>query len=205
MYQRKQYIINKGFQLKTTFTIIGFIFIIVAILTVLIASYSLSVSKKMKMINEIEDNIVQVLTVPNPELNESNQKFSIQMAKNHATNMETLKDMQRFNTILIWVIILIVFIQGIVLYFVLIRQTHRIAGPLFVMTRYMKDIINGSIPENLRPLRDKDLLKDVYEVFQGMIESLRSRSGGNKLPPLNSAPKTAVKKAAKTVKKTTKK
>lgn len=174
MSKRKQYIVNKKFQLKTTFTIIGFIFVIVALLTVVIGVNALDVNKKISKIVEIEDNIVQVLTIADTTQDDESQVMSIEMAKNHNQNMQTLRAMIKKNYILLWSIIAIIFLQGIVLFFVLIRQTHRIAGPLYVMTIYMNQIINGKYPEFLRPLRDKDLLKDFYDTFKTMIETLRA-------------------------------
>ncbi|MFW5807783.1 MAG: hypothetical protein ACOCWH_01875, partial [Spirochaetota bacterium] len=92
-------------------------------------------------------------------------------------NMIQLRRMIRINQLLIWGMVGIIFVQGIILFFVLLRQTHRIAGPLHVMSVYMKTIINGKFPEYIRPLREKDLLKDFYKTFTEMIESLKERYG----------------------------
>lgn len=174
MSKRKKYIINKKFQLKTTFTIIGFIFVIVALMTIIIGINALDVNSKIQRIVEIEDNIVQVLTIADTSSDDQTQRMSIEMARNHNENMQTLRSMIKKNQILLWSIIAIIFIQGVVLFFVLIRQTHRIAGPLYVMTIYMNQIINGKYPEFMRPLRDRDLLKDFYDTFKQMVETTKA-------------------------------
>jgi nitrogen fixation/metabolism regulation signal transduction histidine kinase len=55
----------------------------------------------------------------------------------------------------------------------IIKITHRISGPVYVMSNYMKEIINGIIPSP-RPLRDKDELKNFYELFVEMVKSLKT-------------------------------
>ncbi|MCH8853868.1 MAG: hypothetical protein IID41_14635 [Planctomycetes bacterium] len=52
--------------------------------------------------------------------------------------------------------------------------THRICGPLFVMTRALREVADGRLP-TLRPLRAKDDFKDFYQVFAEAIDSLRIR------------------------------
>ena len=176
MAKRKNYIIDKKFQFKATFTIIGFIFVIVALMTVIIGINALDTNKKIKNIVEIEDNIVQVLAFSEPQIEEESPKvMNLQMAQNHNTNMQTLRKMITKNQILIWTIIIIVFSQGIILFFLLIRQTHRIAGPLYVMRMYMKQVLNGQHPEQMRDLRKHDLLKDFYDMFRDMINHIKNK------------------------------
>jgi hypothetical protein len=52
--------------------------------------------------------------------------------------------------------------------------THRVAGPVFVMSHYISVLAKGRYPQ-MRPLRKRDELKDFFERFQGAIESLRAR------------------------------
>jgi predicted PurR-regulated permease PerM len=200
MAKRKQYIIDKKFQLKTTFKIIGSIFVVVALLTVLIVYNIINVNKEIKSLNEnikdtnleianimeIEDDIVQVLSVPIPNLNTQNQKMNLKMAQHHDTNMkkvknrinknekfiEILKSRLNVNLILLFSVIGILIIQGIVFFYMLIRQTHRIAGPIYVISQYMNQIINGEIPKKIRKLRDKDYLNDFYSLFEEMLKNI---------------------------------
>lgn len=52
--------------------------------------------------------------------------------------------------------------------------THRIAGPLFVMNRYLGVLTTGRIPF-MRPLRKNDELKKFYATLQTFVESLGRR------------------------------
>jgi hypothetical protein len=52
--------------------------------------------------------------------------------------------------------------------------THRIAGPVYVMSHYVSVIAKGRYPL-MRPLRKRDELKGFFDRFQEAIELLRSR------------------------------
>jgi hypothetical protein len=53
--------------------------------------------------------------------------------------------------------------------------THRVAGPIFVMNRYLKYLGEGRIPVT-RPLRKNDELKDFYASLMVVIEQLRRQA-----------------------------
>ena len=88
--------------------------------------------------------------------------------------MKTLKDIMSFNKILLFLIFGLIIVHSIVLYVLIIRKTHRISGPIYVMSMYIEEIIKGKLP-NPRPLRDNDELKDFYELFKKMVDSLRDK------------------------------
>jgi len=52
--------------------------------------------------------------------------------------------------------------------------THRVAGPVYVLSRYAKALGEGSFPR-MRALRRGDELKGFFEVFRDAIERLRER------------------------------
>ncbi|MCU0821780.1 MAG: hypothetical protein MUC95_04810 [Spirochaetes bacterium] len=52
-------------------------------------------------------------------------------------------------------IIAISIIQCIVLFYIVIKKTHEISGPIYVMSKYMDEIFNGNYPKT-RPLRKGD-------------------------------------------------
>jgi hypothetical protein len=55
-----------------------------------------------------------------------------------------------------------------------IYVTHKVAGPLYVMSRYLRDIEAGSLRE-VRALRKGDDLVEFYEIFQQMLAALQDR------------------------------
>ncbi len=52
--------------------------------------------------------------------------------------------------------------------------THRICGPLFVMSGWLEDLTAGRTPQ-LRPLRKNDEFKDFYQTFCRTVESSARR------------------------------
>ena len=189
MQKRKQYLIDKKFQLRTTFSIMGIVTIIttvilgVIIAIVIINSTTIDKNnKKIERIHEIEDNVVAFLTSRPVEDKDIALKNAMKtIAGKHYENMRTLRKIiesqkmtNKINMYLLLSVIIIILAEGLLLYFMLIRKTHRVSGPIHVMSKYMKDIIDGKIPK-LRPLRTKDELKDFYELFSKMVDSLKDK------------------------------
>ena len=176
---RKQYLLDKKLQLGTTFTIIGVVTILAVVIILAIAYSVVYNNQRIENIYEIEDNIFQFLTsrtLGAEDLEFKNALKNIQ--KNHSSNMVTLQNIMDYNRILLYSIILFVIIEGFILYMLLIRRTHRVAGPIYVMSNYFKEIIDGNYPEP-RSLRKKDELKDFYKLFSEMIEAMKERDRGS--------------------------
>jgi signal transduction histidine kinase len=87
-------------------------------------------------------------------------------------NMLTIDSISKNNINLLYAVIIFFVIQGCILYFVLIKSAHRIAGPIYHISRYIRDLINGKIPE-VRPLRKKDELKDFHDLIIQLVESFK--------------------------------
>ena len=209
--KRKQYVVDKKFQLGTTFTVIGVIFLIVALIIGLIAFNATRNNHKLAEIVEVQDNIVQALISHTSELqnakagktpeakgaakaeSEGAQIELRAIASDHYSNIDDMKTMVKHNTWILASVVGLVIFQGIVLFFVLILKTHRIAGPIYVMSMYMRQIVDGSVPDSLRPLRKHDEFKEFYSLFGRMVETIRS----SKKSPAVKAVKKAVKKSVK--------
>ncbi|MDY6934905.1 MAG: hypothetical protein SVZ03_11895 [Spirochaetota bacterium] len=175
MLKRKQYLLDKRFQLKTTFSIIGVSSIIVAILIIVIVSSITENNNKLANIIIIQENVVESLLTYSQTNQSSVKRLAFKnVANNHYTNITTIKKIINHNNRLLIIIIIIGVLQSIVLFFFMIRKTHQISGPLFVLSRHIKDIINGSHP-TIRPLRKNDELKDLYELFIKMVETMKEK------------------------------
>jgi hypothetical protein len=188
MTKRKQYIIDRKYQLRTTFQIIGIVTIVTA---VILGSITASVvynnarlndnNAKIENIYMIENSIFTMLssvyTTADPALKKATQESS----NKHDQNMSTLEKMIAYNNtiiaynkFLLLAILIVVVFECVFLYIILIRQTHRVSGPIYVISNFMHDIIEGREPV-LRPLRTKDELKDFYELFKDMVAAIKKR------------------------------
>jgi uncharacterized membrane protein (DUF106 family) len=204
MSKRKQYLIDKEYQLKTTFSIIGIVAVIVAILIVIIGTSIVinnrtmdennininANNEKIKNINEIQDNIVHFLSSRSVTTEDKIYKRAIRdVAKNHVANMKKMKEIMtsndaimnsnagimKLNNYLLVAIIILIIAGTAILYVQLIRRTHRVSGPIYVMTMYMKSVLEGKFPDNMRELRDTDELKNFYNMFRDMINMFKIR------------------------------
>jgi hypothetical protein len=173
--QRKKYLIDKKFQLKTTFSLIGFVAVVFALLIAMAGVNLLDVNKRIMNMVEINKAIADTISAPSPQISKEEYGSYIIMQKTLDDNKRNLDSMINFNMLLIIIIIGVVILQGAVLFFILIRQTHRIAGPMYVMTGYMKQIRDGKFPDKMRALRKKDFFQDSYQVFTEMVESLKKK------------------------------
>lgn len=176
MGKRKTIIVDKKFQLKTTFAVIGVVAVVSVILLSAIAASIVYNNDKINNIYVIEDNIFQVMQTADINVQGADAyKATIdRLTKNHEKNQETIDKIARYNAILLVSLVICVILQGLVLFMMILRITHRISGPIYVMSMYFKEVIEGKIP-NPRPLRDKDELKDFYELFKEMLRSIKSR------------------------------
>jgi nitrogen fixation/metabolism regulation signal transduction histidine kinase len=134
-------------------------------------------NEKINNINEIENNIFQLMqdSVVTPIAGNEFVNISELLVKNHERNLKNIKSLTDYNRILLITLLICVVLQGILLFVLIVRLTHRISGPILVMSNYMKEIIEGKMP-NPRPLRDKDELKEFYDLFREMVNSLKKRN-----------------------------
>lgn len=96
------------------------------------------------------------------------------LARNHEHNLYNINKINHYNKLLLFSLVICVVFQGIILFIMIIKMTHRISGPIYVMSVYMREIIEGRMPEP-RNLREKDEFKDFYELFREMIEAIKKR------------------------------
>ncbi len=177
---RKQYLIDRKFQLRTAFSVLSVVTLISAAVIAAISLIVLYNNSRIQNISVIEDNIVHYLTsITSAEQEEAHGEAIKQIAINHSDNMEAMSNMIETNRILIFAMIFAIAAQALILFMMMIRKTHRISGPLFVITRHMEEIRDGRYP-NLRPLRESDELRTFYHVFGQMVAALKERDTARK-------------------------
>lgn len=189
--KRKQYLIDRQYQLKTTFSIIGIVTIITALILGAITASVVYNNVRLNWNNTRIDNIYKIensifvfLSSIQKTEDPTMKKALLESATRHDENMATLSEIITYNnTIIIYnkflliAILVIIVAQCAVLYVMLIRKTHRVSGPIYVISNFMRDIIEGRRP-HLRPLRERDELKEFYELFKEMVETIHRREKG---------------------------
>ncbi|HOK91866.1 MAG TPA: hypothetical protein PLN03_03455 [Spirochaetota bacterium] len=177
MKKRKTYLIDKKLQLKAAFYVIALTAVFSIIIMAAISASIVYNNEKINNINEIENNIFQLMqdSAVTPIAGNEFANISELLVKNHERNLRNIKSLTDYNRILLITLLICVVLQGILLFVLIVRLTHRISGPILVMSNYMKEIIEGKMP-NPRPLRDKDELKEFYDLFREMVNSLKKRN-----------------------------
>jgi methyl-accepting chemotaxis protein len=176
MAKRTKYLIDKGFQLRTAFSIIGVVAAVSLIILSTIAASVVYNNEKINNIYQIEDNIFQGMQTAsiNGQPDEDYRSTVAMLTKIHDNNLNNINKLAEYNRYLLIALILCVIFQGFILFIMIIRITHRISGPIYVMSNYIKEIINGDMP-NPRPLRDKDELKKFYNLFVDLVDSIKEK------------------------------
>ena len=163
MFKRRARIIDRKFQLRTTFSIIS---VSLIAFLVIIALAGINARRNNR---EIGNAIAQINRVISAESAAPGDRIAgMEDLKSRA---EALRRGAERNFRLITLILAAVLIQCAVLYFYLIRVTHRISGPIYVISRYINEIMEGHHPD-FRALRDKDEFREFYAKFIEMVEKL---------------------------------
>lgn len=188
--KRKKKLVNYSFQLKTAIpavVISTLLFSIIIIVTVYIASITKGGSLLL-MTGELdravtnEDNIVSSFKeyakrVKDPifilatEKIEEDHKESIAIIKE---NIRILKFYSEKNILLLIIAIAVMVLNAVLLFIYLTRYTHKAAGPVQVMNRYVRDLLEGRKPQ-IRSLRKNDEFKDFYEDFTRLVEKYKKK------------------------------
>lgn len=194
MGKRKHKLINKKFQLSLTFSIIKTVFLILAMIIAFIGINFIFNNQKLsaiieeqKEITNSEDNIFKTLTHVPPKKMELEQRSDVKkIMQIHADNISTtnshilsIEKIITYNYLVLLFVIIFFIILIFLLYFLLIGKTHRIYGPIDIMSEYINKIIRGEYPTT-RPIRKNDELRDFYSQFSKMIDVLREREENTK-------------------------
>jgi len=186
---KRKKLIDKKLQLKTAFSVIRFYFVAFFIILLLMIAHTALTEKKingtisnLRGAIDTEQNIVKAFIKysdmsSNPDLQLKSGKISDDHNKSIAVieaHIGVLSGLLRSSFIVILIIAGFVAVMGLVLFYYLIRLTHTISGPIYVMTQHMQDIIDGKEPL-IRALRDDDQLKDFYERFVEMAKKIKEK------------------------------
>ena len=77
---------------------------------------------------------------------------------------------------LLWLVLGIAVIMAAAMGLFGVLVTHKVAGPIYVLTHYMTTLSQGKYPQ-MRPLRKNDELKEFFERFRAAVDQMRERDG----------------------------
>jgi len=223
MKYKRSYIIDKKFQYEKSIRVIGSVAVLIAVIIItvgiMISINNKRTSDNNKLIMNNIDNINTILDlqqsiylkfmmIPTGVDESTFTKIARELTKDYnnstrslnassASNQEIILSNNKIiaiNSYLILAVIIITLLGLIVLFIRVIKYTHRISGPMYLMTMYAKDILNGGKPQ-MRNLRDNDEFADFYNLFRQMGEKIINDEKPSGVKPEN---KTKPKVKAKT-------
>ena len=186
-------IVNGNFQYHIAATFAGLSALIMAVIIIILSSVLISnntrldeISRNQQVLSGTQAEIFKTLIVLSETKNLKNMRISADMLKhdNDETkrlldqNIEKVRAITARNKSIIVMLIISTAVQSAIIFYIMLRRSNRISGPLFLLNRYINDMKNGSFPE-IRKLRSHDDFQDVFENFRELAEMLKEKNTGN--------------------------
>lgn len=163
----KGLLINKRFQLKYTLIVVFLSVVISAVLGVLLLN-------KVTENTQLALNGVRGMAALREQMAPAGGTGAADRAEIDRSLAESEKALQeRDREVMLYLVLCLV---GLVLAITLlgIFVTHKVAGPVFVLSRYINQITAGNL-RDVRQLRKGDELLEFFETFERMLKSLQER------------------------------
>jgi hypothetical protein len=101
-------------------------------------------------------------------------KLTMDLNESLGIDEALLAEATRADSYAIYYLVGFVAVMAVALFVWGIFMTHRVAGPIFIISRYLHQIGQGEVPRP-RPLRRGDDLQEFFETFSGMLAKLQER------------------------------
>jgi hypothetical protein len=184
---RKKYVLDKKFQLRISVRAV----ILPLITTLAICAILIYFADNTnKLINENNGNITAIIDTQDnmfdmfmaiPALQDANnpmvQKCNVAFKENlKITNKinDNHERIKKNSMIVLYILIIMTVVQTAIIFFQFIFFSHKISGPLHVMSNYLKELRLDIFPK-LRPLRKHDELQDFYDEFCTTMKHLAKK------------------------------
>jgi nitrogen fixation/metabolism regulation signal transduction histidine kinase len=184
---RKKYVLDKKFQMRISIRAIVLPLITTLAICAILIYFA---GNSNQLINENNKNITAIIDTQDSMLDMFMSIPALQDPSNpvvrkcDAAFKENLKITNKINNnhemikknslIVLYILIVMTVVQTAIIFFQFIFFSHKISGPIHVMTNYLKEIQGGKLPA-FRPLRKNDELKEFYSEFQSAIDHLTKK------------------------------
>ena len=193
---RKRYLIDRSLQFRTTFLVVGTVLIFFALLAGGAGIYlSCNNSVLVKSINRLDgtaldqQHIISGLQQYGDFSKREDRRIvsniiSRNLKENNITMNNTIQAIRNIidvNGLILGAIVLFMIFQGLILFFLLIKKTHSISGPVYVMTNQIKTLLDDEdvASGDRRPLRQNDEFKELYSLLGKLTEKYYRALGKN--------------------------
>jgi len=189
MKNKRHIIVNRKFQVGMAFSFASLSALIMAVVIIILSALLVSNNRKLDdiganqqlladtqteifkslvgIVNAKNANNLRILTSP---INEDNERNMELVRRNNLLMQEITK----MNGRIITMLIISAAIQSLIIFYIMLRRSHRISGPLFLLNRYMDEMKQGRFPE-IRPLRAHDDFQELFASFRELVNFLKER------------------------------
>lgn len=171
--QRKQYLVDNSLQLTVSFKFLIIPLVFLVCFSVLVLFFVIINSHYIEKIAANQDSLIEMF-MTTPALMDKDNEIVMAGEKTFRENLGVLQSIKNNNMILLYCAIGITILQAVLLFIYGVYLTHRIAGPIYVMRQYCKEIQQGNSPQ-FRQLRKGDLLIDFYDDFVKAVTTLQPK------------------------------
>jgi nitrogen fixation/metabolism regulation signal transduction histidine kinase len=171
--QRKHYLIDRSIQVTIASKILVIPLILLTFFSLILLFFVYQNSNYITQISGNQENLIEMF-MTTPALMDKNNEIVVTGEKTFRENLGILQSIKDNNLILLYCAIGITIFQAVLLFIYGVYLTHKIAGPIYVMRQYCKEIQQGKAPQ-FRQLRKGDLLIDFYGDFVKAITTLQSK------------------------------
>jgi len=171
--QRKHYLIDRSIQVTIASKILVIPLILLTCFSLLLLFFVYQNSNYITQISGNQENLIEMF-MTTPALMDKNNEIVVAGEKTFRENLGILQSIKNNNLILLYCAIGITIFQAVLLFIYGVYLTHKIAGPIYVMRQYCKEIQQGKAPQ-FRQLRKGDLLIDFYDDFVKAVATLQSK------------------------------
>ncbi len=187
--KKRQIIVNRKFQLNMAVTFAGVSALTMAVIIIILSSVLIKnnikleeITKNQQVLSGTQEEVFKTLIAFSTSKNMKNIHISTRMLQqdNNNTkilltqNNEKIQNITERNNRLIMMLIILAIIQSLIVFYLILKRSHRISGPVFLLNRYITDMKNGGYPE-IRPLRTNDDFHDLFDNFRELAEMIREK------------------------------
>ncbi|MDH7554368.1 MAG: hypothetical protein QHH74_12000 [Spirochaetota bacterium] len=169
--QRKHYLIDRSIQVTIATKILVIPIILLTCFSLILLFFVYQNSNYISKISANQENLIEMF-MTTPALMDKENQIVVAGEKTFRENLGILQSIKNNNLILLYCAIGITIFQAVLLFVYGVYLTHKIAGPVYVMRQYLKEIHQGKTPQ-FRQLRKGDLLTDFYDDFVKAFKTLQ--------------------------------
>ncbi|HQO39965.1 MAG TPA: hypothetical protein PK986_05815 [Spirochaetota bacterium] len=183
-------IVNGKFQYNMAATFAGLSALIMTVIIIILSAVLISsntrldeISRNQQVLSGTQAEIFKTLIVLSQSKNLANMRISADRLKhdNDETkrlldqNNEKVRAITQRNRSIIVMLIISAAVQSAIIFYIMLRRSNRISGPLFLLNRYIDEMKSGRFPE-IRKLRSHDDFQDVFDNFRDLAEQMKMMS-----------------------------